>query len=456
MRFQKNPRTIIDKTLSANLFSHWTREMASMIEVTPQTTYPVFNVAKVRPLMEGYHVWDSWYVADEQGKVASVQGYRVLVGLVRPVDDPQAANARIAYFYSKDDVHYTAGGNIFPEKLYADCQEWSGSTILRNDGKIQTFYTIANGVQMNGNWQTLQRFATAIQTVSKSTGGISLGKPDYHELLTEPDGFYYETAFQASEREAMLPTMHRRDVGSDQTENSCFRDPHFYIDKKTKKKYLVFEANTGPGCCPPGTIHRSYIGSEAYDPEYAPTVDDLKANGCVGVIELMDDNYTFAEFKPPWLTANLVTDEIERINIIDYDNHVYLFVVGHGNKNTMVSGNSDLNNLDYMLGFRADTFLGALTPMNGSGVVVQQKSGGLAYQGQEENQQYVYSWMLVPGQKVGVFDCICYSNYSYNATKGVIEAVKSAGPTVEVRIEGLTSHIVGKKNDILPVSATDV
>ena len=456
MRYKKFDRTIADKTLAATQFSHWTREMASMIEQTPNTTFPVFNTNKVRPLLEGWHVWDSWYVTTESGEIADVNGYRVLVGLARPVEGNDASVARIYFFYSKDKVHYTSGGALFDKKLYDDCNEWSGSTILRDDGKLQTFYTIAKGVEMNGNWQTLQRFATAIQTVDKSTDGLKFGSPSYHSELIEPDGFYYETAWQASEREAHWPTSHSRAIGSDQTENSCFRDPHFYIDKKTKKKYLVFEANTGPGCCPPGSIHRSYIGGNDFEPEYAPTMDELKANGCVGVLELMDSDYTLGCFKAPWLTANLVTDEIERINVIDYDNHVYLFVVGHGNKNCMVTYNDDLNNLDYMLGFRADTFMGALKPLNNSGVVVCQKSPGGAYGGQETNEHYVYSWELFPTAKTGVFDCTSYANFSFDVKSQSVKPVKTAGPTILVRISGETTEIVGRKHDILPMGAGDL
>ena len=178
----------------------------------------------------------------------------------------------------------------------------------------------------------------------------------------------------------------------------------------------------------------------------------LKANGCIGIIELTDEEGTFGQFHAPWLTANLVTDEIERINIINHDGHVYLFCVGHGNKNALNSENAELINRDYMLGFRAPHFGGPLTPLNGSGVVVQQKSYGAEYTGQAENQQYVYSWLITPhkGQKSGVFPCVSYANYC-DTGKGV-EAVMNAGPSINIEIDGLYTRIVGMMYDIQPAA----
>lgn len=440
-------------SVTAPVVSHWTREAASKIHATAANTLPAFDVARLKPLMPGYHVWDSWFVMTEGGQVADVQGFRVLIALVRPLNT--TADEKIAYFYSEDGKHYHAGGFLFETPLYDNVREWSGSTILRDDTqRLQTFYTLADGREYeNGVWQTGQRFATAIQSVvvEDVDGEMALkfAKPSYHALLKEPDGAFYQTAEQAAKREAIAPTAHRADIGSDQTENFCFRDPKFFRDHTTGKAYLFFEGNTGTASCPSGSVKRAYIGSTHHEPDYVPTPDDLKANGCVGVIELTNDEYTFGEFQAPWLTSNLVTDEIERINVIPYDGGVYLFVAAHGNKCTLVYHNSDLANRDYLLGFRADTLLGPLEPLNESGVVVQQKSLGASYEGQESNQQYVYSWLLVPTERMGVFDCISYANYSQDID-GAIKAIKTAGPTVEVKVDGLETHIINQKYDILP------
>ena len=439
--------------------NHWTIENARCIRATNSNTFPAFDPFKLKQLMPGYQAWDNWLVRDEEGNIADVNGFRVLIALVRPVGADFSQGERIAYFYSKDGVHYVLGGFLFGDhKLYNDVREWSGSTLLRQDGKLQTFYTCAYGAQINGIWQTVQRLATAIQKVSVSGDTLLVHTPIHHALLGgagEPDGIYYETPAQASEREAQWPTRHRRTIGSDQCENNCCRDPFFYKDSRTGKCYLAFEGNTGPFFHAAGRIRAEYVSVNGMLKEgFAPSEDMLKANGCIGIIELTNSEMTFGQFQAPWLTSNLVTDEIERINIINYDDHVYLFCVGHGNKNALNSENPDLINRDYMLGFRAPYFGGPLTPLNDSGVVVQQKSHGLAYSGQAENMQFVYSWLITPhkAEEPGIFPCVSYANYC--DTGNGIDAVMNAGPSIKIEISGLHTRIVDMMYDIQPAQSS--
>lgn len=443
--------------------SHWTRQAAEKMHSTPENTFPFFDVGRIKSLMPGYNVWDSWFVMTEEGMVADVDGFRILMALVKLIEDDKHTvttskatvnRERIAYFYSSDGIHYRAGGYLFHVPLFNDTNEWSGSTILRNDGCLQTFYTVARGIHLGSIWQTEQRFATAIQRIYKHLGArrISIEEPHVHCLLAEPDGQFYETASQALNREAAYTTRHNRQYGDEQTDNFCFRDPKFVKDKESGRCFLLFEANTGSEFCPPGFVNPAYLGVPGEQINYAPCPDDLKSNACVGVLELTNAEYTFGVFHQPWLTANLVTDEIERINVIFYDSSVYLFVVGHGNKCSLVTIKPDLQNRDYMLGFRAPYLFGPLEPLNDSGVVLQQKSLGDTYVGQEKNQQYVYSWLIIPTNEGNIFDCISYANYSTNA-QGKIVANKSAGPTVSLKIDGLETSIVDRKYTILPTEA---
>ena len=427
--------------------SHWTRENASRIRPTAANTFPPFDTGKVKPLMPGYHVWDNWFVLDEEGNVADIYGYTVLFALVRPVDDAESAHAKIAYFYSVDGVHYIPGGFVFSESLFNDVQEWSGSTILRNDGRLQTFYTVAMGMQLSAGWQTHQRFATAIQTVVITEAGLSLADPMYHALLAEPDGLYYQNIWQSDAGETRAPTKHTLTLGDDQTNNLCFRDPSFFKDPKTGKTYLLFEANTGSLLDPEGAVKQKYIGGEDFDTEYAASPDDLKANGCIGLAEFTNDDYTFVNLMPPVLTTNLVTDEIERIKLMVYDNHYYLFCVCHGNKLTIPD--EDLINRDFLLGFRAKEMRGPFEPLNESGVVIQQKSLGNRYGGQDENGQYVYSWLVLPDLSV-----VSYANFSTFAD-GIRRAVKTAGPSVQIEISGLNTRITDLYYNILPATVVE-
>ena len=127
--------------------------------------------------MPGYYARDSWFALTEDAKVAEVEGFKILLALARPLTEtpegqnpyqrrPSNPRERIVYFYTKDGVHYHVGGFLFDTPVFADIHEWSGSTILRSDGRLQTFYTIAGDLTVNGVYKTGQRFAVAIQRLS--------------------------------------------------------------------------------------------------------------------------------------------------------------------------------------------------------------------------------------------------------------------------------------------------
>lgn len=430
--------------------SFWTRSDVRKIVDSNATRFPNFEPMNLAPLMPGFHVWDSWFVLNEDGTVADFNGHRVLIALVRPLGTD--AGEKVGVFVETPEG-FVARGFLFTKPIFDDVREWSGSTILRNDGKLQSFYTISMGAEFNGVWQTVQRFATAIQEVTFDLGGLPVFQlPSTHVLIAEPDGVLYETAQQAAAREAAMLTSHNPAAGGDQTDNFCFRDPKFFKDPKTGQAYLIFEGNTGPGSdAPGGTVSQRFLGSSESLEGFAPTSDDLKANGCVGVIQLTSAEYTFGVFQKPWLASNLVTDEIERINLMVVDGAYYLFVAGHGNKNAMTDKLPWLTNVDYMLGFRAETLFGELKPLNHSGVVVHQKSFGARYSGQEQNQQYTYSWLLVPTSDPAVFDCVSYANFCN--VDGKITPVKTAGPTLKVKLKGHHTQIIDRIYDIVPAPA---
>lgn len=415
--------------------SHWTREQACSFKANVANTFPEFDNTKIKAFMDGFDIWDSWFALDENGELASIEGFHVLCALgLKKIDNRKIA--RINYFYSKDGHSFTPGGLLFTRRLYNDIQEWSGSTILRNDGRVQTFYTTAMGHTRDGIWQTFQRLATAIQRPSVANGVLTFSTPEYHDLLLEPDGVFYQKVDQADDAELRMPTLHNRNYGNDQVNNLCFRDPFFFKDPATQKNYLLFEANTGPKNDAEGTVRRDYIGSDDFEPNYRPTVDDLKANGCVGIAEFIDDQYTKVSLMPPLLTANLVTDEIERITVIYRDNSYYLFCVTHGNKMTILD--DMFINRDILLGFKAPSLFGPYSALNGSGVIVQQKSEGPMYTAQANNHQYVYSWNVLPDLSV-----LSYANFSYSEADGRMLDTKTVGPRIQLSIEDMQTTITG-------------
>lgn len=417
------------------VISHWTREQASKISVSTATTFPTFNPARLGAMIPGYNVWDNWIVLDENSEIASVQGYRVLIALVAPTD--KNVPTRLYYFYSKDGVNYTKGGYVTDRLLDKDGSEWSGSTILRADGTLQTFYTIAKA-SSTASTQKDQRLATLTQKVAVMGGKLVLQKPLYHALLATPDGHYYQTPQQAHQYEKSHPAAKGK-VGNNKTNNFCFRDPHFFKDPATKKTYLLFEANTGSDYCAEASTSRDYVGSSRYEPRYVPTTDAYKANGCIGIAELTDNTYRTIKYLPPLLTANLVTDEIERANIIVHKGGYYLFCVTRARKMTLT--NDAILDSAFMLGFRASSLFGQYVPLNDSGVVIRQHHGS---GGEGSNPQNVYSFLVLPDMSV-----ITYANYCSDG-KGSVQRCRTAGPSVQLHIDGTTTRLGEIAYSLLP------
>ena len=64
-----------------------------------------------------------------------------------------------------------------------------------------------------------------------------------------------------------------------------------------------YEAATGTDARPASSVNRADVGNNSVEPEYALTVDDLNANGCLGILEFTDDGNTLVEFMLTILTS---------------------------------------------------------------------------------------------------------------------------------------------------------
>lgn len=424
--------------------THYTRKMAESIRTTPETAFPKFDSRKVKLISRKIDFWDGWFVTDIHGNIANVGGYKVMIGLGRLL--AHSAHPRLVYFYSRDDEHYYEGGPLFPTPLVHDAKEWSGSTILRPDGMLQTFYTVVNSYQTRTGRQNHQRIATAIQPVHTDNRSLRFGNPVFHDVMFAPDGKLYQSLEQARTLEEQMPTRSDWNRGNALNNNFCFRDPKFVFDEDENKAYLLFEANTGPRSDHPENVVKSeYVGgSISY---YRPTPDALKANGCVAVAELQMDNVgtrhlTRATLLPPLLTTNLVTDEIERINAIKLDNYWYLFCVTHTNK--WAFNTSTLTNRDIMLGFRSRNLMGPYEPLNGNGVVIQQHTPGRRQTALHQNKQRVYSWLLLSDMTV-----TSYADFGTNQYGRLIKQ-RTVAPSVALKIDGLRTKITKVIHNVNP------
>ena len=413
-------------TQTSPTISHWTREQASHISVDTRTTFPTFDPLELTALLPDYEVWDNWLVLDESHEIAEIEGFRILVALAAPRN--RRAVTRLYFFYSKDGVHYEAGGTMTDQTLEQGTHEWSGCTVLRDDGTLQTFYTVARSIPSMPT-QLDQRLATFTQEVYVTEDEVVLQPPFHHAIIAVPDGYFYQTAYQAHMCEQQYPSARGR-IGNNKQDNFCFRDPHFFKDPKTQKSYLLFEANTGFSYCPQGFLNHDYVGNPNYEPRYVPTMDACKANGCVGIAELTDNRYQSLSYLPPLLTTNFVTDEIERINMLVHEGSYYLFCVTRGRKMTLV--NAATQNSVFMLGFRSDSLFGSYTPLNDSGVVIRQDHGP---GGEGSSPQNLYSFMVMPDLSV-----MCYANYCNNGNHQ-LQRCRTAGPSVQLYIEGSSTRL---------------
>jgi levansucrase len=111
----------------------------------------------------------------------------------------------------------------------------------------------------------------------------------------------------------------------------------------------------------------------------------IKANAAVGIIELNDD-YTLKTVMKPLVTANLVTDEIERPNVVKINGKWYLFTITKG-YNQRVDGFPSDNT--YMLGYVSDNLTGPYKPLNDTGLVL---TGNEGY----NSRTYTYAYYGMP------------------------------------------------------------
>ena len=100
------------------------------------------------------------------------------------------------------------------------------------------------------------------------------------------------------------------------------------------------------------------------------------ANGALGIIKLTNDekNPQVEEVYTPLVTSNMVSDELERPNVVKLGDKYYLFSatrLSRGtNIDTLNKANKVVGDNVAMIGYVADSLTGPYKPLNGSGVVV--------------------------------------------------------------------------------------
>jgi levansucrase len=385
--------------------SGWTREQAAGIERTTATTSPVFYPPETDQIPD-HHIWDTWFLRNRDGTLATVDGYRVCFSLTAPADllpGKRHDVATIRVFYSSDGRNWSDGGAVFEDAFGQ--RQWAGSA-LYDDGAVYLFYTAA-GEEGAPELTYTQRIVGAGDGRIDTADGFELRGPwTHHELLT-PDGDRYEREEQSR---GMTYT---------------FRDPWFFEDPATGETWLLFEANSpvpeGSDVCDGDPSQQEFNGSVGI--AHSPTGDPLEW-----------------ELSDPLVDAVGVNQELERPHVVYRDGRYYLFVSSH--LHTFGPG---LDGFDALYGFVADDLRGEYEPLNGSGLVVTNP----------ENAPFqAYSWMAFPhGEEVLVQSFFNYYDFAGETLDEIASLSESEqmrrfggtlSPTLRLTVEGRETRIVGK------------
>jgi levansucrase len=309
-------------------------------------------------------VWDSWPLQNPDGTVAEYKGYHIVFAM--------SGSSQLYLFYQKiGDTSINSwqnAGRVFAgenlssssdEHLKNQNQEWSGSA-YKIGNEVRLFYTGVDTDHPDGHTGNEQVLTTAKIDIDASYSGLEVSDIEDHKSIFSGDGKMYQNFSQFQN-------------GSG--DNHCLRDPHYVEDNG--RKYLVFEGNTGTanGYQEYRSLFNKayYGGDDAYfnsskNSLLARTDRDsvIKANAAIGIIELNDD-YTLKTVMKPLVTANLVTDEIERPNVVKINGKWYLFTITKGYTQRVDGFPSDNT---YMLGYVADNLTGPYKPLNKTGLVL--------------------------------------------------------------------------------------
>ncbi|MDL5362454.1 glycoside hydrolase family 68 protein [Halalkalicoccus sp. NIPERK01] len=383
----------------------WTREHASRIERTDETVAPIIYPPR-EAVAPDVHGWDTWFLRERDGSIASIGGWRVIFSLTAPADllpGKRHDVAEIRYFYSREGETWHDGGPVFEGETRGS-RQWAGSALL-DDGEVYVFYT-ASGRVGEADLTYEQRLAVGFGgTVEADDSGLDIEGPFEHEVLLEPDGERYE---REEQYRGMIYT---------------FRDPWFFEDPADGETYLLFEANTpvpeGEGVCE--------------DPVWE------EFNGSVGIARSPTGDPTDWELCDPLLEGICVNQELERPHVVVRDGRYYLFISSHDH--TFAPG---LEGPDGLYGFVADSLRGEYRPLNGSGLVLTNPANA-PYQ--------AYSWIAFPHREEllvsGFFNYYDLGGLTLDdvATLSPDEQLAKFGgtlaPTVRIAFDGDRTRITG-------------
>lgn len=357
----------------------------TLIEQDARYAVPFFNASKIKNMpaaktldaqsgkVEDLEIWDSWPVQDAKtGYVSNWNGYQLVIGMMGV---PNVNDNHIYLLYNKygdnDFNHWKNAGPIFGLGTPV-IQQWSGSATLNKDGSIQLYYTKVDTSDNNTNHQKLAS-ATVYLNLEKDQDKISIAHVDNDHIVFEGDGYHYQTYDQWKET----------NKGAD---NIAMRDAHV-IDDDNGNRYLVFEASTGTENYQGddqiyqwlnyGGTNKDNLGDFFQILSNSDIKDRAKwSNAAIGIIKLNDDvkNPSVAKVYSPLISTPMVSDEIERPDVVKLGNKYYLFAATRlnrgSNDDAWMATNKAVGDNVAMIGYVSDNLTHGYVPLNESGVVL--------------------------------------------------------------------------------------
>ena len=385
----KEVRKLNFNELDKDTSTHWSYDQYAgvakkMIDQDAQYRVPYFNAKKIKNMpatvtrdaqtgkVAELEIWDSWPVQDAKtGRVVNYKGYQLMIAMM---GIPQQNDAHIYLLYNKYNDnnfnHWKCAGPIFGFNAKPTDQEWSGSATVNKDGSIQLFYTDVD-TRENTNHQKISTVNLKLK-VNKKKNTISIAKRSHRHVLFQSDGYYYQTYKQWKST----------NKGAD---NIAMRDAH--VISVGSKRYLIFEASTGSNNYQGANQvynWKNYGGTpkEALQNFLKVTAnDDMRsratwANAAVGIIRLTksENDPKVAKVLPPLVNSLMVSDEIERPNIIPMNGKYYLFTTTRLNRgasdNLWQQADAKVGDNIAMLGRVSDHLTYGYKPLNGDAAVL--------------------------------------------------------------------------------------
>ncbi len=349
----------------------------------PNYAVPFFNASQIKNMPAAYtkdaqtgeyadlDIWDSWPVQDAKtGQVSDWNGYQLVIAMM---GIPSENDSHLYLLYNKygdnNFANWKNAGPIFGYNATPLRQEWSGSATVNSDGTIQLYYTQVDTTKGTNH----QKIASAVLTLDHTNNTVSIAHVDKDHVIFEGDGYHYQTYQQ------WVAT----NKGAD---NVAMRDAHI-IENDKGERYLVFEASTGKeNYQGEDQIFnwKNYGSSAEYNTKSLFDIlgnDDIKsratwANAAIGILKLNNNEKypEVAEVYTPLLTAAMVSDEIERPDVVKLGDKYYLFAATRLNRGSndyaWMRDNYAVGDNVAMLGYVSDELTGDYKPLNGSGVVL--------------------------------------------------------------------------------------